>query len=198
MTQPPEQAAEPTPEEPPVESPTEESTAALSPDDPLAADPIADDAEPITEELAPYPVPPRQSWLKIAVIIVVALLVLGGAGVGLYFLTRDKGTVKAGSPEAVRDAYIRAYETNDFGPVLRDACQAYKKEYGTNASNLERELERYDVSAKAWGPPELNGDAANAYIDLELARRGEVERPRIVIHVVKETGKWRFCGEERA
>lgn len=197
MTQPPE-APEPTSEDPLTEPAADEPATEDPPAEPVTEELTRD--EPVTEELGsaePEPVR-RRSVLKVAVVVAVALLVLGGAATGLYFLTRDDGSVPAGSPEDVREDYIRAYETKDFASVVREACQTYRKEFGTDTSKLENELERYDVSAKPWGPPEVSGDAATAYVDLELARRGDVERPRIAIHVVKEAGKWRFCGEERA
>lgn len=152
------------------------------------------------------PVPPaaepaepnaRRSTAKVTAIIVIALLVLGGSAVGLFFVTRDDGP-DPGSPDAVREAYMQAYEDKDFSSVVRDACKSYLDEFGTNTSRLEDKLEPYDVTAEARGEPKISGDAAEARIDLELARRGDVERPKIVIQIVKEAGEWKFCGESRA
>lgn len=179
--------------------------------------------------------PPRPNNTgKIVAIIAIAVLVLGGAATGVYFLTKgdDKGGTSApgtsapqaetsegkpketkssketttsakpsaaGGPEEVVDAYIDAYENKDFSRVVEQACDAYKKKYGTDTSELESQLAKFEVKGEAKGAPEVKGSTATAEIDLELTEAGKAPKPaHIRIKVVKEDGGWRFCGEETA
>src|SRR5689334_167098 len=152
----------------------------------------ADPAEPPP----PPPRAPKPSGPgKIIAIVVVAVLLLGGAGAGVWFLTKgDKGqnsassdnktsnpapggqddsggtTTAAGSadPAAVQRAYIQAYQTKQFAPVLNAACDAYKKKFGTGTAELDKQLAPYDrITAEADGLPEVTGNSATAKINLE-------------------------------
>jgi flagellar basal body-associated protein FliL len=164
---------------------------------------------------------------KIIAIVVVAVLLLAGAGAGVWFLTKgDKGqnsastenktsnpapggqddsgggtTTAGGSadPAAVQQAYMLAYETKQFAPVLNSACDAYKKKFGTSTAELDKQLAPYDrITAEADGQPEVTGNSATAKINLELTRGSEVRHPKIKIKIVKESGTWKFCGEGQA
>ncbi|WP_018680812.1 hypothetical protein [Actinokineospora enzanensis] len=171
------------------------------------------------------PRPPRNTG-RIVAIAIIAVLVLGGAGVGVWALTRDKGgsadtgtsasTGKTGgrtgstgddsgsktgaakdSPDSVRDDYMAAYEANHFADVLDGACDAYKQKYGTDAAELEKTLKPYEVKASADGDADVSGSTASARIDLELTENGNTQRVPIEIKIVKEDGHWKFCGEQR-
>ncbi len=180
------------------------------------------------------PKPPKQSNTgKIVAIIVIAVLVLGGAGVGVYFLTKgdDKNTAAPGEgttksaptsgggeetttksrptttttkaddtegPQAVVDAYVAAYESKSFSAVTTQACEAYKKKYGTDTSKLEGELADYSITAAANGTPKVTGSSASAKIDLTLAKGTESKAVTIEIKIVRESGEWKFCGEQSA
>jgi hypothetical protein len=169
----------------------------------------------------------------IIAIVVVAVLVLGGAGTAIFFLTggddnpnsADPGTSQANppgpagddggndgdspppagsgegdsdSPEAVQRAYIDAYESKQFTSVVESACAAYKDKFGTDTSRLESQLAPYDIKATADGEPDVTGSEAIAKIDLELTKGSETKPAKIRIKIVKEAGKWRFCGEGEA
>ncbi|MGQ0839030.1 hypothetical protein [Actinokineospora sp.] len=176
--------------------------------------------------------PKRDNTGKIVAIVLIALLVLGGAGVGVYFLTKgdDKPTTAApggstkntpsGSetqspddtstkstteppanddgPQQVVEAYVDAYETKSFSSVTTAACDAYKKKYGTDTSDLEGKLAEFDIIATAKGSPEVKGSTATAQIDLKLSKDGQSKDASIKIKIVKESGAWKFCGEEAA
>ncbi|MGW5054098.1 hypothetical protein [Actinokineospora sp. NPDC004072] len=164
------------------------------------------------------PPPPKGNGGKIAAIVAMAVLLVGGTGVGVYFLTRDSGFNAAGGPsapvttapaesddapagagpDAVVDDYIAAYESKSFGAVTDQACKAYKKKYGTNTAQLEDQLAKYEISGSAKGAPQIRGDVATARIALELSGDGDVKNVEIEIKIVKEDGEWRFCGEETA
>lgn len=101
-------------------------------------------------------------------------------------------------PESVVDAYVLAYQTNDFGPVTQAACSAYKEKYGTDTSEAEEKLEGFTVTASADGAPDIDGDTASAKITLELVRAGERKTATIEIKIVEEAGEWKFCGEQAA
>jgi hypothetical protein len=101
-------------------------------------------------------------------------------------------------PKSVVDAYVLAYQTNDFGPVTEAACSAYKEKYGTDTSEAEEKLEGFTVSASADGVPDIDGDTASAKITLELVRAGERKTATIEIKIVEEAGEWKFCGEQAA
>lgn len=101
-------------------------------------------------------------------------------------------------PESVVDAYVLAYQTNDFGPVTEAACSAYKEKYGTDTSEAEEKLEGFTVTASADGAPDIDGDTASAKITLELVRAGERKTATIEIKIVEEAGEWKFCGEQAA
>lgn len=166
---------------------------------------------------AQSPEPPRNTG-KVVAIVLMSLLLLGGTGVGVYFLTRDSGGGQseasptqapptttgeaadepAAGPEAIVEEYIAAYETKSFGAVTAEACKAYKKKYGTNTAQLEKQLERYTITGSAQGQPEVKGDVATARIALELNSDADVKNVDIEIKIVKEDGEWRFCGEETA
>lgn len=119
---------------------------------------------------------------------------------------RDKGqgsrdSNASNSPEDVRDDYMAAYENNDFGDVVSSACRAYKKKFGTDTSDLEEKLQDYDITASADGDVDVdreNPDTATAKIDLTLAGPDDTQDARILIKIVEENGKWRFCGEDEA
>jgi hypothetical protein len=199
----------------------------------------------------PQPPKPRNTG-KIVAIVAIAVLVLGGGGVGAYFLLKDdkspsgaSGTTSApkttesssssktsqskpsesadpsesetpttrpktssssgsddssgsDSPEAIVDAYIDAYVSKSFSSVTSDACDAYKKKYGTDTSELESTLSDYEITGKPKGTPTIKGSTATAEIDLTLVKSGTSKEASIRIKIVKEDGSWKFCGEEAA
>lgn len=102
------------------------------------------------------------------------------------------------SPEDVRQAYMDAYENKSFSAVVNNACDAYKEEYGTDTSELEQQLEPFEITATASGEPEVTGSTARADIDLELTQGGTSRPANIFIKIVEEDGEWRFCGEGEA
>jgi hypothetical protein len=102
------------------------------------------------------------------------------------------------TPEDVRQAYMDAYESKSFSDVVKDACEAYKNEYGTDTSELEQQLADYQITATAKDEPEVTGTTATAKIDLELSQAGNTQPASIFIKIVEEAGEWRFCGEGEA
>jgi hypothetical protein len=105
------------------------------------------------------------------------------------------------TPDDVRDDYMAAYENKDFGDVVDSACTAYKDKFGVDTSGLEDKLADYDISATPDGDAEIDDkhpDAATAKIDLKLVGNGRTQEPKILIKIVREDGKWRFCGEDAA
>jgi hypothetical protein len=98
-------------------------------------------------------------------------------------------------PAGVQQAYIEAYESKKFDTVLDSACEAYKKKFGTSTAELEKQLAPYDIKASADGEPEVSGASATALINLEMTKGSETKTPKIKIKIVKESGKWKFCGE---
>ncbi|SER30874.1 hypothetical protein [Actinokineospora terrae] len=167
---------------------------------------------------------------KIVAIVIIAVLVLGGAGVGVYFLTKDgksdagggggtttsapktstkksatdepttttKAAPDTSGPQEVVDDYLKAYESKSFSSVTESACDAYKDKYGTDTTKLETDLAPFDITATAKGEPTVSGNSATAVIDLVLSKDGTSKDASIKIKIVKETGEWRFCGEEAA
>ena len=170
----------------------------------------------------PFPAaPPPRNTGKIVAIVLIALLLLGGVGAGVYFLTRGTDEPTAGGattappvatttkapadqtpdagPETVVDEYIEAYEKKSFGAVTAGACNAYKKKYGTDTTQLDDQLKKYTtITGAAQGAPEVRGNVAVARIALKLTTDAEVKDLAIEIKIVKEDGEWRFCGEETA
>jgi hypothetical protein len=110
----------------------------------------------------------------------------------------DDGGDASNSPDDVRQAYMDAYESKSFTEVVNSACAAYKSEYGTDTSALEKQLDPFEITATADGEPQINGNTATANIDLELSKGGTTEKPSIFIKIVEEDGEWRFCGEGQA
>jgi hypothetical protein len=115
---------------------------------------------------------------------------------------QDEGDSGASNtPDDVRDDYMAAYENKDFADVVDDACKAYKTKFGTDTSELEGQLEGYEISASPDGDTEVDSkhpDTATAKIDLMLVGDGQTQEPKILIKIVQESGKWRFCGEGTA
>jgi len=170
--------------------------------------------------------PKKKNTGMVVAIVAIAVMLLGGGGLAVYFLTKDNGdggdtaadkttSSSAGkatddasssdtessdpsnSPDDVRDDYMAAYENKDFADVVNNSCAAYKKKFGTNTSQLESDLEPYDITASPSGEPDVNGNTASAKIDLELTADGTTEKPKILIKIVEEDGQWRFCGEAK-
>jgi hypothetical protein len=113
----------------------------------------------------------------------------------------NAGSDASNSPDDVRDDYMAAYENKDFGDVVTNACAAYKKKFGVDTSSLENDLADFDITAIPDGDIEVdeqNPDTATAKIDLTLVGEEETHEPKILIKIVEESGKWRFCGEEKA
>jgi cytoskeletal protein RodZ len=111
----------------------------------------------------------------------------------------DSGS--SNTPDDVRDDYMAAYENKDFADVVDSACRAYKTKFGTDTSELEAQLEDYDISAAPNGEVEIDDqhpDSATAKIDLTLVGDGQTQEPKILIKIVQESGQWRFCGEGTA
>ena len=102
------------------------------------------------------------------------------------------------SPAEVQQAYIQAYESKKFTSVVDSACDAYKKKFGTDTTDLEKQLAPYDIKATADGSPQVDGSTATAKINLELTKGAETKKPKIQIKIVKESGSWKFCGEGEA
>lgn len=102
------------------------------------------------------------------------------------------------SPTGVQQAYIEAYQSKQFAGVVASACDAYRKKFGTDTTDLEKQLAPYEIKATADGAPEVDGATATAKIDLELTRGAEIKKPKIKIKIVKESGTWKFCGEGEA
>jgi hypothetical protein len=119
---------------------------------------------------------------------------------------RDQGQAgddsdASNTPDDVRDDYMAAYENNDFSDVVNSACAAYKSKFGTNTSDLETKLQDYEITATPDGDVDVesdNPDTATAKIDLVLAGPDQTQDAKILIKIVDENGKWRFCGEDEA
>jgi hypothetical protein len=119
---------------------------------------------------------------------------------------RDKGqgggdSDASNSPDDVRDDYMAAYENNDFADVVKNSCAAYKRKFGTNTTDLETKLQDYEITATPDGDVDIdskNPDTASAKIDLVLAGPDDTQDATILIKIVDESGKWRFCGEGEA
>jgi hypothetical protein len=117
---------------------------------------------------------------------------------------QDQGSDKSdasNTPDDVRDDYMAAYENKDFADVVNNACAAYKKKFGIDTSSLEGDLADYDITASPDGDVDVddkNPDTATAKIDLELVGTDQTYTPKILIKIVDEKGKWRFCGEDKA
>lgn len=119
---------------------------------------------------------------------------------------RDQGRASddsdpSNAPDDVRDDYMAAYENNDFADVVNNACRAYKKKFGTDTSPLEDKLQDFDITATPDGDVDVdskNPDTATAKIDLTLAGPDDTQDAKILIKIVEENGKWRFCGEDEA
>jgi hypothetical protein len=119
---------------------------------------------------------------------------------------RDQGQADdesdaSNSPDDVRDDYMAAYENNDFSDVVNSACGAYKKKFGTDTTKLEDKLQDYVITATANGDVDVdsqNPDTATGKIDLELVGPDQTQEANILIKIVEENGKWRFCGEDEA
>jgi hypothetical protein len=96
---------------------------------------------------------------------------------------------------------MTAYEDKDFEEVVRNSCAAYRSKFGTDTTDLEGDLEDYDITAIPDGDVEIDDEkptTATAKIDLELVGADETYTPKILITIVEENGKWRFCGEAKA
>jgi len=119
---------------------------------------------------------------------------------------RDQGQADdesdaSNSPDDVRDDYMAAYENNDFADVVDSACGAYKRKFGTDTTKLEDKLQDYVITATPSGDVDVdseNPDTATAKIDLELVGPDQTQEANILIKIVEENGKWRFCGEDEA
>ncbi|MDQ3406231.1 MAG: hypothetical protein M3548_23025 [Actinomycetota bacterium] len=110
----------------------------------------------------------------------------------------DGPSTTGSAPREIVDAYVDAYKTKSFSSVTNGACEAYKKKYGTDTTELETKLSEFDITATAQGEPEVKGTTATAKIDLTLSKGTESKDASIKIKIVKESGEWRFCGEEAA
>jgi hypothetical protein len=113
----------------------------------------------------------------------------------------DQDSDSSNTPDDVRDDYMAAYENNDFADVVNSSCRAYKREFGTDTSDLEEKLQDYSISATADGDVDIDGDnpdTATAKIDLVLEGPEQTQDAKILITIVEENGRWRFCGEGEA
>jgi hypothetical protein len=113
----------------------------------------------------------------------------------------DPKSDASNTPDEVRDDYMAAYENKDFADVVDSACAAYKKKFGTDTKSLEGDLAEFEITATPDGDVEVdsdNPDTATAKIDLELVGTDQTYTPKILIKIVDENGKWRFCGEDKA
>ena len=135
--------------------------------------------------------PSRKRSAVLIVGIIGVVLVVGGAAL----FARNRSSVN--SPDGVREAYMAAYEQHDFREVVEDACSTYKRDFGTDTSTLEQNIQAFEVTATADGEPALRGDAATADITLEVSQGSTTEQVPIFIRIQKEGGVWRFCGEGR-
>jgi hypothetical protein len=99
------------------------------------------------------------------------------------------------SPESVREDYIRAYENKSFTSVVSNACSDYVSKYGTDTSDVEKQIEGFTIVGTPVGSPDVTGDSALAKIDLEFTKSGQSQTKSIKVKAVLETGSWKFCGE---
>lgn len=113
----------------------------------------------------------------------------------------DEDSDSSNTPDDVRDDYMAAYENNDFTDVVKNSCGAYKRKFGTDTSDLETRLQDYVITATADGDVDVdsdNPDTATAKIDLVLEGPEQTQDAKILIKIIEENGRWRFCGEDEA
>lgn len=103
------------------------------------------------------------------------------------------------SPESVREDYISAYETKSFTSVVANACQDYKSKYGTDTSDVEKQIAPFTIVGTPVGEPEVTGDSALAKINLQFSKSGTSPQTKAIkVKAVLESGSWKFCGEAAA
>ena len=100
------------------------------------------------------------------------------------------------SPDSVRDDYIRAYENKSFTTVVTHACKDYISKYGTDTSEVEKQIAPYTIHGTPVGEPDVTGDSALAKITLEFSQgSGTPQTKSIKVKAVLEDDSWKFCGE---
>ncbi len=91
---------------------------------------------------------------------------------------------------------MAAYENKEFSDVIENACDSYKDRFGTDTQELEDALADFDVLATEDGDLDLDGNTATGRIDIELSNDDNTDNRKILVKLVEERGKWRFCGED--
>lgn len=100
------------------------------------------------------------------------------------------------SPSTVRDDYIRAYENKSFTTVVTHACKDYITKYGTDTSDVEKQIAGFTIHGTPVGEPDVTGDSALAKISLEFSSGiGTPQTKSIKVKAVLEDDSWKFCGE---
>ena len=133
----------------------------------------------------PTPPPRRNLALIIGIIAAVVMVIVIGAGVGVFLYVRS-----ADSPKTAVNAWFSALKDRDVDAVKQKTCAQYAGD--VDAGDLNDE----EVTTVTWNITNVtqNGDSAVATIELSYVDQGETRHETVRFSVLKENGDWKVCG----
>ncbi|TDD07217.1 hypothetical protein E1181_10335 [Saccharopolyspora terrae] len=130
------------------------------------------------------PPAPQKSKLPVVLGIVAAVLVLAGAGVGVYFWLGSG----PGEPRPVAQEVVAKVNAGDFGTVGELFCESNKTQLDTAIGQLKQW--KFDVRL---GEVTRNGDKASADLTGTYEADGASQPVDQTMGLVVENGEWKVC-----
>lgn len=163
----------------------------------------------------PPPKPPRTGL--IVTLIIVGILVLGGGGAGIYFLTKgdDKGSgtggaVDSGDPQAVAQRFADSFEkvvnsdlwdfrAEDFKPIVcGQDFDRLKKEtertLETRQSRGRKPTQRPQADQVDAGVKDVKVEGDHGTFEMTQVERDGKKLKDRPFKLVRESGDWKVCG----
>ncbi len=134
----------------------------------------------------PVPAPPPRRNPALIIGIIVAVVVLLGAGAGVLLYLR----ASADTPRTAVNAWFNALKDRNVDAARNLTCARYANDFN------EVDLNDEEIRTVSWNITGMteSGDSAVATIDLSYSDNGTNRNETVKFSVVKEGGDWKVCG----
>jgi hypothetical protein len=138
---------------------------------------------------APIPGPaPKKSHVGLIIGIIAAVVVLCGAlgSAGIYLYERS---VK--SPATVVNAWFSAGFSGDEATLKNLTCAQLRDSVNIGPNDINQS------NSPSWKVTAVDtvGDSSTVTVDVTWTENGQQQSETIKLHMVKENGNWKVCGD---